>query len=129
MALFTVVDIKSHKIRRGHLAVAIATLLPMMHLTSPVYGVLNYLGYRGLYGISRKRIGYGDVRLAFLMGLYSSSLLQSFKSLLWINVYAWAFAGVFTLVYLMMTTKGLNDRVAFAPFMFLGVLATALIGK
>lgn len=121
------VDIKLHKIRRGHLAVAIATLLPMLHLTSPVYAGLNYLGYRGLYVISRKRIGYGDVRLAFLMGLYASSLQPSFQSLIWMNVWAWSIAGLFTFIPLVMMKRGLNHRVAFAPFMFLGLFATALV--
>lgn len=127
--VFSIVDIRHHKVRKVHLILAITTLLPGLDLGSIVNATINYLGYRFLYEISRKGIGYGDVRLAFLIGLYSSSFFQTLISLVWINAYTWSIAGVFALIRLKMKKMGLHDRIAFAPFMFLGVLATAMIMK
>ena len=125
--LFSLVDIKLHKIRQNHLIIAILTLLPLVNCASLIFGVLNYLVYRVLYVLSQKRIGYGDVRLSFLMGLYSGTLFESFLALAWINVSAWGSAGAFSLIRLIKLGIALNDRVPFAPFMFLGVIVTALM--
>ena len=119
-------DIREHKIRRNHIIVAIATLVPLISRNALVHAGLNFLLFRLLYSSTRKAIGYGDVRLALLIGLYSGSIFNSLEELAHVNVVSWISAGLFALVRLTQKEISSKKRIAFAPFMYLGLFVTYL---
>lgn len=119
-------DIREHKIRRNHIIVAIATFVPVISINALLHAGLNFLVFRFLYFSTYKAIGYGDVRLAFLIGLYSGSIFNSLAALAHVNVVSWISAGLFALVRLTQKEISSKKRIAFAPFMYLGLFVTYL---
>lgn len=101
---------------------AVTTFLPMLSTDSLVHAALNFSFFRLLYLVTDKAVGYGDVRLALLIGLYSGSLFESFDALVYVNIFTWINAGLFALVRCIWSELSLKERIPFAPFMYLGLL-------
>lgn len=120
--IFSVTDIQLHKIRRIHLLVACTLFLPFLSLSSVEYALINYCGYRFLFHVTRGAIGYGDVRLASLIGLYSGSFFNSTYYLIFINLLSLIIAGCCAITLLIIDRRALRERIPFAPFMFLGLI-------
>lgn len=120
--IFSVTDIQLHKIRRIHLLVACTLFLPFLSLSSVEHALINYCGYRLLFHVTRGAIGYGDVRLASLIGLYSGSFFNSTYYLIFINLLSLIIAGCCAITLLIIDRRALRERIPFAPFMFLGLI-------
>ena len=120
--IFSVTDIQLHKIRRIHLLVACTLFLPFLGFSGVQHAFINYCGYRLLYHLTRGAIGYGDVRLAALIGLYSGSLFNSTYYLILINLISLITASCCAITLLIIDRGGLRERIPFAPFMFLGLI-------
>lgn len=101
---------------------AVATFLPMLSAGALLHAALNFSFFRLLHLVTHKAIGYGDVRLAFLIGLYSGSIFESFDALVYVNIVTWITAGLFVSGRCIWNELLLKERIAFAPAMYLGLL-------
>jgi prepilin signal peptidase PulO-like enzyme (type II secretory pathway) len=91
------------------------------------HAFINYCGYRLPYHLTRGAIGYGDVRLASLIGLYSGSFFNSTYYLLFVNLLSLIIAGCCAITLLIIDRRGLRERIPFAPFMFLGLISALIL--
>lgn len=121
---FSLIDLRFHKIFKNHVIVALLFAAPFVTLGAMVSGVLNYCFYNLLHRASRGALGFGDVRLAFLIGVYAHHFTKELSSLISANLYSWLCAGVVAVALFMWSRRNLEERLAFAPFMFLGLLIT-----
>ena len=125
--IFSVTDIQHHKIRRTHLLLACTFFLPFLTFSSVQHSLINYCGYRLLYHLTRGAIGYGDVRLAALIGLYSGSLFNSTHYLIFINLISLLIAGCCAITLRIIDRRSFRERIPFAPFMFLGLIFSLVL--
>lgn len=114
-------DIRSHRIKRRDIYLAILTLLPILEGSSYLYSLVNFLLYYGIFHISKGSLGFGDVRLAGLLGLYLGGFNGDLSDLFAMNLYCWLSAGFWATMKAMHQPERLRERIAFAPFMFLGL--------
>jgi prepilin signal peptidase PulO-like enzyme (type II secretory pathway) len=116
-AALAIHDAKSHLISRSLLLILIGiSLLSQGFITARILmgGVLIYSFYLAIYCLSKRALGYGDVRLAFSsFFLFHSSDLDILK----IHLIAWIMAFIWAV------TKSGERQVAFAPFLFTGGVA------
>ena len=124
---FTVTDLKFHKIYNKHLGCALLFAAPLLTLGNLVTGALNYCFYKFLYRASRGAIGFGDVRLSFLIGIYSHRFIEKISSIVAANFFSWVCAGMMAGILTIWKRRNLEDRLAFAPFMFVGLLISLAI--
>ena len=122
-------DIKTHRIKRHNIYVSILTLLPMIETTGICFGIINFLLYFAIFYMSRKNIGYGDVRLSGLLGLYLGGINGNFSDLVTMNCFCWGIAGFWALLRSMQKRKNLRERFAFAPFMFAGLALLYMVNE
>lgn len=77
-----------------------------------------------LFAITRGRgMGFGDVRLALLIGLFNDwpyNVLGIFG--------AFVLGSVFSIFLMVLGKKGMKDKIAFGPFMILGSLLAVIFG-
>jgi prepilin signal peptidase PulO-like enzyme (type II secretory pathway) len=106
--------------------VAVITFLPMLSADALLHATLNFSFFRLLHVVTHKAIGYGDVRLALLIGLYSGSFFSSVEALAHMNIISWISAGIFASVRFLRRETSSKERIAFAPFMYLGLFVTYL---
>lgn len=71
------------------------------------------------YIVSRRQLGAGDVKLAFVMGLYLTG-----QRIIGAIFYGIVLCCIYSVVQLARKKIGLKDGVALAPFLYLGVLIT-----
>ena len=76
--------------------------------------------------ISPSSMGYGDVKLAFVLGLYLGFI--SWQALMWGTVLAFLLGAVWGLA-LIVTRKGTGKtQIPFGPFMLAGALVAMVVG-
>lgn len=95
-------------------------------LTSAIAGAIVLFSFLFLiYALSRGRaMGFGDVKLAILMGLmlgFSAGIVSLLLS--------FVIGAVVSLIIVLTTKKKLKDAVPFGPFLALGVLAVFFFGQ
>lgn len=123
--LISIQDLRFRKIRRRDVYLAILSLIPWLHFQSIKVAIFNLAIYLILFVLSNGQMGFGDVRLSFLIGLYLGILNSNFKEVLVVNSLSWSVASFFVLGrWLCRLPIG---AVPFAPFMFLSVVISALI--
>lgn len=127
--VITASDLRHHKIRRRDILLSVVTFLPLVSMSALMHAVVNYVFFRLLHLVTLRAIGYGDVRLAFVIGLYSGSLFSSIRSLAIINIYTWLSAGIYVLVRFSWGRTSTKSRIAFAPFMFLGLVIALMTAR
>jgi len=78
----------------------------------------------GLYIVTKgKGMGFGDVRLALLIGLFNrfpNNVLAIFMSFI--------SGAVFSVILMIFGKKGMKDKIAFGPFMLLGSVLAFILG-
>lgn len=74
------------------------------------------------YILSKKQLGAGDVKLAFVMGLYLTG-----QRIVGAIFYGVVLCCIYSVVQLIRKKIGLKDGVALVPFLYLGVLITLYI--
>jgi hypothetical protein len=104
----SVVDIKTHFIHNLDLII-LFLILNLFFEISIENGLLNFLIYLIIYFISRKQLGFGDVKLALILGCSYQSV---FTLMCAINI-SWVMGGVWALL-------SKQRRIAFAPWMLSG---------
>lgn len=122
-------DIKTHRIKRIDIYIAIALVSPFVNFESSIYGVINALLYCALFYLSGQSLGFGDVRLAGLIGLYMGGLDGKVDDLFMMNCLTWVTAGSWVGIRSLQQRKMLSDRIAFAPFMFLGLALWSMVDE
>jgi len=124
-------DLRTHLIPKRLTHLAIASLAPFLidsAYTGIALALTNYLLYRSLNFFSSNAIGLGDIRLSILIGGYVAGLGGEFSDLIWCNAMSWI-SCFFALLFHLLRRRGLMvQRVAFAPFMFFGVIYYAVRG-
>ena len=74
------------------------------------------------YLISRGQLGAGDVKLAFVLGLYMTG-----QRIMGVLVYGILICCVYSIVQLLRKKIGMKDGVALVPFLYIGMLITLII--
>lgn len=116
---FSIYDVRHHLIRRRHLQIFFIPLLPFLSEQQLTWGILNWFTYLFLYGVSRKGIGFGDVRLALPIGFYIGTYHQTVESWLFFNLMGWITGGFMILIRALFFNHGMGSRIAFGPYLFL----------
>lgn len=88
-------------------------------LAGAIVGGLTFLL---CYILSKKQLGAGDVKLAFVMGLYLTG-----QRIVGAIFYGVVLCCIYSVVQLIRKKIGLKDGVALVPFLYLGVLITLYI--
>ena len=122
-------DLRLHKIRRRDILLSVVTFLPLVSMSALVHALANYSFFRLLHRITSRAIGYGDVRLSFVIGLYSGSFFSSVQALAIINIYTWLSSGIYVLVKVSWDRTSTKSRIPFAPFMFLGLVIALMTAR
>lgn len=128
-ATITASDLRHHKIRRRDILLSVVTFLPIVSISALVHAVVNFSFFRLLHFVTLRAIGYGDVRLAFVIGLYSGSFFSSVQSLAIINIFTWLSAGIYASMRVSLGRTSTKSRIAFAPFMFLGLVIALMTAR
>ena len=115
------IDVKSHRIKKTHVYLAILSSIVFISWNAAIFALGNLLIYLAIYFCSRKQLGMGDLRLSPLMGIYLSVSHEEFSAVIRMNLFVWMTAGVVILLLLLFKRITVKSRIAFAPFMFLGV--------
>ncbi len=123
--LISLHDVRFHKIRRKHIYIALISLIPWLNLEVLTIAIFNWVIYLLLFVLSQGKLGFGDVRLAFLIGIYLGVLELRYSDVLVVNLICWCAASLF--VCGRWISKFSIGAMPFAPFMFLSVVAAALI--
>jgi leader peptidase (prepilin peptidase) / N-methyltransferase len=90
-----------------------------------VSGASASLFFFSLFLITKGRgLGFGDIKLAFLLGLF----LGSAKVVVAIYT-AFLTGAAFGLILILWRKKGLKDKIAFGPFLVLGTLISYFFGE
>lgn len=122
-------DLRSHRISRSHNYAAIVTLIPLVGIESLRFGILNLILYFSIRVLSRYELGKGDVRLSPLMGMYAATYSFELSDLILLNFITWILAAAALLTLIALRQINQKDRIAFAPFMFCGVLIHAYVNS
>jgi len=115
------IDVKSHRIKKTHVYLAILSSIVFISWNAAIFALGNLLIYLAIYFCSRRQLGMGDLRLSPLMGIYLSVSHEEFSAVIRMNLFVWMTAGVVILLLLLFKRITVKSRIAFAPFMFLGV--------
>ena len=129
------IDIDTHLLPSGIVYRAIAVAIPLLTLaaftddtgsiaTMLVGAAIMWFLMKILEVLSRGDLGGGDVRLALLLGLYAGWL--SLEHLAVAVVTAFATAGLFALLLIVLRRAGRRTHIAFGPFLIAGTLFAVL---
>lgn len=129
------IDIDTHLLPSGIVYRAIVFAIPFLVLaafndptgsivTMFLGAIIMWILMKTLEVLSRGDLGGGDVRLALLLGLYTGWL--SLEHLAIAVVMAFAVAGLFALVLIVLRRAGRRTHIAFGPFLIAGALFAVL---
>lgn len=105
------------------LGLRILDFKPLLYATSSALLASSF--FFSIFLISRGRwLGLGDVKLAFLMGLF-----LGFPNILVALFFAFSIGAIMGLGLMVLGKKGLKSEVAFAPFLVLGTLIALFWGE
>ena len=127
--LISLKDIKTHRIKRRDVYTAIFSLLPFIEITGVIFGIINFLFYSTIFFVSKRNLGYGDVRLSALVGLYLGGINGTMMDVVTMNCFCWGIAGFWAFPRTMKKRKNLRERFAFAPFMFAGLALLYMVNE
>ncbi|SEE65790.1 leader peptidase (prepilin peptidase) / N-methyltransferase [Arthrobacter alpinus] len=88
--------------------------------------VVLWVAYAVLRLISPSSMGYGDVKLAFVLGLYLGFV--SWQAVMWGTVLAFFLGAVWGLVLIVSRRGTGKTQIPFGPFMLAGALVVLVIG-
>lgn len=75
---------------------------------------------------SGRAIGRGDIRLSLLIGAYISAFGGDISDLIWSNTISWLACSITLIIHLLKRESLKGKRIAFAPYLFLGVFLFAI---
>lgn len=110
-----ITDYKTHYIKNIDLLFTLLIIMLFLDFNI-LFGILNLAIYLALYIFTKRQVGFGDVKLSFLIGL---GFLTFPDLLLALNI-AWISGGVWAII--------INQRqIAFAPWMLVGALISHIL--
>lgn len=117
---FSFYDIRYHLIRNTDLKVALICLAPFVEVNGLIQGISNFIFYLLVFLFSRGAIGFGDVKLSFMLGIYLGNGGFDISKLFLANFISWL-AALAAIVLLRSLDRQIEQgRIAFAPFLFIG---------
>ena len=117
---FSFYDIRYHLIRNRDLKVALICLAPFVEVNGLIQGISNFIFYLLVFLFSRGAIGFGDVKLSFMLGIYLGNGGFDISKLFLANFISWL-AALAAIVLLRSLDRQIEQgRIAFAPFIFIG---------
>lgn len=90
-------------------------------------GVVLFGAYLLLHLVQRNGMGMGDVKLAFVLGLYLGFV--SWWHVLWGTLLAFVLGSLFALGGMIAGKMGRKSAIPFGPFMIVGALVALTIGR
>lgn len=104
---------------------ALLTLIPMIDnsiLHALLLSSINLCLYLLLNLSSPQAIGRGDIRLSLLIGCYVSAFDGGVYELIGCNTISWVSCSISLIPYILKQERLKEIRVAFAPYLFFGLL-------
>ncbi len=111
------VDIKTHLIKNIDLLLLLLLVLIFLDVNLRM-GLANFLIHLLVYQGTRKKLGFGDVKLSFVIGLSFSDIHLLLVAL---NA-SWIMGGLWALL-------SRHSKIAFAPWMLTGAVITQILIK
>ena len=110
-----VVDFKTHYIKNIDLILLFLTIIIFLNFNL-IWGFANLAIYLALYLLTNRKLGFGDVKLSFLIGLGFSSFYDLVVAL---NI-SWIAGGVWAIIRK-------EGQIAFAPWMLVGAFISQIV--
>ena len=110
-----VVDFKTHYIKNIDLILLFLTIIIFLDFNL-IWGFANLAIYFALYLLTNRKLGFGDVKLSFLIGLGFSSFYDLVIAL---NI-SWIAGGVWAIIRK-------EGQIAFAPWMLVGAVISQIL--
>ena len=104
----SITDFQTHFIKNIDLIFLLLSTLLVFHVNL-YFALINFLLYLVIYFLSRRKLGFGDVKLSIIVGLTFTSF---YGIILAINI-AWILGGCWAVL-------SRQRKVAFAPWMLIG---------
>lgn len=111
----SIIDIKTHFIKNIDLILLFSILLIFFEINLQT-GCINFLIYLLIYFLTGRKLGFGDVKLSFILGL----AFQSILTLIYAINLSWAMGGVWALL-------SKQRKIAFAPWMLAGAFLAEIL--
>lgn len=105
-----VIDLKTHYIKNIDLLLGFLTIILFLDFNL-ILGVCNLAIYFALFILTKGKLGFGDVKLSFLIGL---GFLSFYDLVMALNI-AWIAGGVWAII-------ARASQIAFAPWMLFGAV-------
>ena len=118
-------DYQTHLISKRTTHLALLTLIPFIDksiIHALLLSSINLCLYLFLKLISPQAIGRGDIRLSLLIGSYVSAFDGGVYELIWCNTISWVFCSITLIPHFLKQERLKEMRVAFAPYLFFGLL-------
>ena len=118
-------DYQSHLISKRTTHLALLTLIPFIDnsiFRALFLSSINLCLYLFLKLTSPQAIGRGDIQLSFLIGCYVSAFDGGVYELIWCNAISWVSCSISLIPHVLKPERLKEMRVAFAPYLFLGLL-------
>ena len=118
-------DYQTHLISKRTTHLALLTLIPFIDksiIHALLLSSINLCLYLFLKLISPQAIGRGDIRLSLLIGSYVSAFDGGVHELIWCNTISWVFCSISLIPHFLKQERLKEMRVAFAPYLFFGLL-------
>ena len=122
-------DYQTHLISKRTTHLALLTLIPFIDnsiFRALLLSSINLCLYLFLKLISPQAIGRGDIRLSLLIGSYVSAFDGGVYELIWCNTISWVFCLISLIPHFLKQERLKEMRVAFAPYLFFGLLCYAI---
>jgi len=118
-------DYQTHLISKRTTHLALLTLIPFIDksiIHALLLSSINLCLYLLLKLMSPQAIGRGDVRLSLLIGSYVSAFDGGVYELIWCNTISWISCSISLIPHFLKQERLKEMRVAFAPYLFFGLL-------
>ncbi len=118
-------DYQSHLISKRTTHLALLTLIPLIFNSifhALLLSSINSCFYMLLKLMSPQAIGRGDIRLSLLIGSYVSAFNGGVYELIWCNTISWVSCSISLIPHFLREERLKEMRVAFAPYLFFGLL-------
>lgn len=105
-----VIDLKTHYIKNIDLLLGFLTIILFLDFNL-ILGACNFATYFALFILTKRQLGFGDVKLSFLIGL---GFLSFYDLVMALNI-SWIAGGVWAIIRR-------EGQIAFAPWMLVGAV-------
>jgi leader peptidase (prepilin peptidase)/N-methyltransferase len=105
--------------------ICIILISPSVDLSNLIYStassLLVFLVYLGIYYLSKRSFGLGDVKYSFVLSL-APTYLYGFSETINMHLVAFVIGGIFSILLMLVKKVSKNHEIAFGPFMSVSFL-------